>query len=151
MDAVAFVPCPFRRDGDWLINARHGCRIRLLGSINDKNRPECVQEVFRLQVAGHEVACVAVAPAAVRPMFDFRTGQEANHDEVFFVDKLAARFLVTKTVRGDTCDYLYLWFIETASAIYKFLVFTRTELPSSSVTTIRSVIETFRVEAAAAS
>ncbi len=134
---------PWQRDGDWLVNNRHGCRIRVAFSEAENKPAPFIFGVFTFFVGGTEILCAGVRPARVRQIYDLRTGQEAIRDESFTVGPSAARKLVTRTKEKDGFSFYYHWFVECPCAIYQFTVFTRTELPAEDEGEIDTIVRSF--------
>jgi len=141
--AIHTVVAPWRWDGSWLVNDRHGCRIRAPKSSEGEKVPIFIYGVFRFFVDEVEISCVAVRPASLRRIFDLCPDQTVLKDETFFVREQSTRILSIQTQQKDGTNYHYFWFIELPGVIYQFTLFRKSELPESTFAKITDVVKTF--------
>jgi hypothetical protein len=145
LDALSNTPDAWRREGEWLVNDRHGCRIRVPASGEAKQLFKPIHEVFHFQVDGTEVSCLGVPQSGLRRHFDLQPTQEVVRDESFFAGSLPARLLVVRTEQQGQRSFRYGWFIEREGIIYEFLVHGTAEVSGATVEKISDVVRSFEL------
>lgn len=145
LSALSALTPPWRREGEWLVNDRHRCRVRLSEPKTSDSEPLFLTGIFHLRVSGTELACHAVRPASIRNIFDLRSDQTAVQDEKFVLNGLSARYLLIRSQQQNTLEFRYFWFAETDTVVYQFTAYSRSELPEGTVSAMRKVVDSFRL------
>lgn len=145
LSVILTAELPWHWDGSWLVNKRHGCRIRAPKPNEDDKALLFAHGVFRFFVGEIEMSCFAVHPTSIRRVFDLRPKETVLKDESFLVGNFPARILVKQTTERDGANYHYFWFVELPRAIYQFSVFQKAELPQSKADQITEVVKSFEV------
>lgn len=145
LEAIGDAPKPWYRDGEWLVNLRHSCRIHAPEQVK---KPVSLffslTEVFHFTVAGVEVFSHAIRKHQLRRRhFDLTPSQTLLNDENFFAGQNPGRLLVVQTDHEDRHSVKYVWLIEQSEVIYEFIVSSGSALPNSVVARIFEVVRTF--------
>jgi len=136
---------PWRSEGAFLINDRHGCRIRAPQPPEAKTWPRPINDVFLFILDEIEVSCNATRPESLHQVFDLRPQQMIVIDECFNIGKLPARILAIDESKKDSTSCYYFWFVELPRAIYKFMVYQKVRLPTDKINKITEIVKTFEV------
>lgn len=136
---------PWRSEGAFLINDRHGCRIRAPQPPEAKTWPRPITNVFFFLLDDIEVSCNAARPASVRQVFDLRPQQSVLIDECFLIGKFPARILAIDQSEKNRPSCYYFWFVELPRAIYQFMVFQKVRLPAEKLARITEIVKTFEI------
>lgn len=114
----------------WLVNSRHGCRVRPASETAEAEPIAAFGNVFVQRHGELTLNCVALRSEQLRPWFNLHPGYELVTDTSFQVGALAARHSHIRQSVGDQVGHVYSWFIEKPDAdgtIYHFQCYTRTD------------------------
>jgi len=134
---------PWKREGEWLVNRRHRCRIRVPIAESERKPTPFLFGVFTFTVGLNEVPCTPLRPVTVRKIFDLRPQQTAVSDDSFQIGPHAARKLTVRMTEGDGVSYCYRWFVELPAAIYQFSLYLRSELAAADEAAIETIVRSF--------
>jgi hypothetical protein len=148
LDALAAAPAePFRREGEWLVNRKYGCRLRTAGEIPASSLPlfRLPHEVFRFSVEGITVTALAIRPEKLRHSFTMRAGMTLLANESFFAGTHPARHLAWRVEEGGRTRFVQQWFVELEQVVFLF------DAPSEELhrpevaNAIKAVVQTFEL------
>ncbi|HVW02538.1 MAG TPA: hypothetical protein VHB77_19435 [Planctomycetaceae bacterium] len=141
-DLTALEPAHMRVDGEWLVNDRYECRIRL----PDGARPQQsfpMPMVFGIEMPEVLVRCEALRPGELDSHFRLPPHASVARDEAFFAGPLQAR-LISLRIEGphrDPWTVTNAW-VQAPGRLYQFHAFPRGRDPVDVELVLRSVAET---------
>jgi hypothetical protein len=136
----------FIRSGEWLVNRRHDCRIRVAPAESPAKSELSMRVtagVLGFRVDGRDVRCQAVRREDLHTYFDLRPEATLVADEPFFTGPHPARLLAIRWKTQSTDRIVYNWLIELVDVIYNFSTGSEKELPPETLAHIKGVIQTF--------
>jgi len=137
---------PWHADGPYLVNDRHGCRIRAQMPPDSKLWPRPLRGVFCFFSEEIEVSCHTTRPATLHRMFDLQPQEAVLQDASFFIGQFPARLLATHQPNKDGSNsYHYCWFVELPRAIYQFAVYSKIAIAEASLLKITEIVKSFEV------
>ncbi len=146
LDIIQSPPETSQQDGPWLINRRHGCRIRAQGqAAGNQGFFRLPDQVFAFRVADTEIDCLAIRPDQLRKFFDLKPTQKCLKDESFFAGSFPARFLTVKDENPQQHWTSCRWFLEREGLIYEFSPRGQMIPPESALASITETIRSFEV------
>jgi hypothetical protein len=148
LDALASTPTePFQREGEWLVNRKYGCRLRIPGDVPAGSLPlfRMPHEVFRFSVEGITVTALAIRPDKLRDSFTLRTGMTLIADDCFFAGTHPARNLVLRVEEGQKTRFVQQWFVELEHVVFLFDASSQELLRPEAANAIKAVVQTFEL------
>jgi hypothetical protein len=142
-DLAAIEPTHMRVDGEWLVNDRYECRIRLpAGAQPQRSFP--MPMVFRLELPGVIVSCEALRPGELDDHFRLSPHASVARDEPFFAGPLQARLITFAfdSPHREPWTVTNVW-VQAPGRVYRFHAFPRGKEPIDYESVLRSLSETF--------
>ena len=142
-DLAALEPTHMRVEGEWLVNDRYQCRIRLpAGAEQQRSFP--MPMVFGLELPGVIVSGEALRPVELSDQFRLPPQASVARDEPFLAGPLQARLITFsfESPHRGPWTVTNAW-VQAPGRIYRFHAFPRGKEPVDLESLLRSIAETF--------
>jgi hypothetical protein len=139
---------PFRIDGDYLINDRHQCRIKLAeGAVAEKCSPinSRFSTVFNFGIEGVKVTCSSMRPKQVEQMLTNWPANSELVEENRTINNLPAKSLSVSYQSNRQSSFQELHFLQAPRIVYVFSTRSDKKLTDEICRTIRATIDSFEI------
>jgi hypothetical protein len=141
-------PKSYHQEGEYLVNRRHRCRIRLAGdaTVNyDYPLPSMITSVFGFCAGGIEVDCEAMRPIQAERLLTSWDADAEVSESNYTIDGLPAKNVsVTERMDCGSCHHLY-YAIQAPGAVYVFAATEDSEFTPDVRHAIGQVIRSFEL------
>lgn len=140
---------PFRIDGDYLINDRHQCRIKLVeGAVAEKFFPMVSRfsSVFAFAIRDIRVTCSAMRPQQVEQMLTNWPANSELVEENRTINNLPAKSLSVSYQTNQESSFQELHFLQAPRVIYVFSASSKEKPTDEICSAIRGSVDSFEIK-----
>jgi hypothetical protein len=140
---------PFRIEGDYLINDRHQCRIKLAeGAVAEKHLPMVSRfsSVFAFGIRDVRVTCSAMRPKQVERMLTSWPADSELVEENRTINNLPAKSLGVSYQTNRESFYQELHFLQAPRVIYVFSASSKEKPADEICSAIRATVDSFEIK-----